>query len=109
MHNTLRQLTNIKGNLEKLKRENKGVYLIVDKGGNLRMELDADSKLSENEMSALAQRVQIADRAYNTQLEKYRELEMKDIKENESMFSSTFKQNVDSISKNYDKLFTQEE
>lgn len=109
MHVTLRQLNNITHNLEKIKLEHKELEIVIDKKGTLQVEVNESTKLSEEELSKLAQRVMIADTCYNTQLDKYKQLVEKDIKENMGEFSSTFKKNVDSIDSRHKKLFVIEE
>ena len=101
----LRQLININSSIDKIKRENPGIRFVLSREGDLDMEVDEKTKLSEEALSRLAQRVGIADRTYNTQFDKYNQLVKKDVKDNNGLLSNTFKNSLDSIIAKHNKQF----
>ena len=103
---TLQQLLKINSSIEKIKLENRGLELIINKHGILQIEVSSNSTLSETELSSLRDKVGIADRVYNTQLAKYNDLVSQDIKHNQGICSRGFKSGFDNIQEKHNKLFT---
>jgi len=79
---------------ELIKSEN--VSVILDKEGNT--SLDVPSTMSEEEGNRLAKRLDIMDRVYNTEMDKYKDLSSKDQKLNEGKISEDYNDMYDNIS-----------
>jgi hypothetical protein len=76
--------------------KSKNVSVILDEEGNT--SLDVPSTMSEEEGNRLAKRLDIMDRVYNTEMEKYKDLSSKDQKLNEGKISEEYNEMYDNIS-----------
>ena len=85
-----------------LKRQS-NVKFLVDREGNT--SLDVPNTLSDLEGNTLASKAAIMDRVYLTQIDKYKDLVIKDQRFNKGIFSDKFKENYDGILKRYEDVF----
>lgn len=105
MHSALKHSLKMVHTMSDIKRTT-GVTLIIDKQGNLC--LSAPNSISDDDLNVIQKKIGISDRVYNTEIERYKELCLKDKTHNNSMNSSTFKNSYDNILKRHNDLFEKE-
>ena len=95
------QLNKMRSTLDNLKVAN-NVKLISDKDG---IALDVPSAMSDKDAEILKQKVAIADRVFNTQLEEFKKLLELDKSKNGGMFNKSYNKYINELENSYKSLF----
>jgi hypothetical protein len=107
MHATLKQLQKMVYNLSDIKSTNK-IELIIESNKSLSIDTTDKTNLSDEDINKLVQKVGIADRVYNTQLDEYKKLVDKDNQLNNGMLSKGFERSYNKIIRDHKNLFKYE-
>lgn len=108
MRVVLLQLRKMLFDMDNLKRKN-NLELIIDKNNNLFLEVDENSSLSEQDIYTLTQKINIADRVFNTQIVEYEKLVAKDKNLYKGVLSKGFENSLNRIKADHEKLFKHED